>query len=132
MKKVLWVAAAISACAIGATGCTQWNEPTALGVSVSSIQQTVDRDEQEMGQFSLARLCELGSTVPGHAAGPCVLAYGSAYHRGDYKEALRYATVGCLRDDDEMQCRNATAPALQMNGNGPRVSRPGTQIASAV
>ena len=133
MKKLLLVASAVFSGAIGFAGCSELGDSQAkvFGVPIATIQQTVDRDEYEMGQFRLARLCESGFTVPGHSMSACVAAYGGAYQHGDYKQALHYATVGCLRDNDELQCRKATALALQTNIYGPRNSLVAPQMTAA-
>ena len=122
MKKVLFAAAAMSFCAIGFatyTDLSSQSQDIVSGVHVATIQEAMDRDDYEMGQFRLARYCELGFTVPGHSISACKAAYVGAYQRGEFDQALQYATTGCQRDKDRAQCRKANVLTVRMNWGAP-------------
>ena len=110
MNKALFAgAAAMYFCALGVAAYTDVSNQLhgTASSTTAAFHETIDRDDQEIGHFNVFRLCEDSFTVPGYSTSSCMAAYRRAYQRGDFDHALKFATIGCERDKDRVQCRKA-------------------------
>jgi hypothetical protein len=120
MKKFLAIMTVVVTFAIAFNAYTRistTSHPTGEG-AIAMLHEIADRDDHEMGYFRLAKFCELGLNVPNYSLSACEAAYYDAHQRAEFSQALHFATLGCLRDNDGSQCAKAAALVARKDDGG--------------
>ncbi len=96
MNKLALVGTAMCSCAIALVACTQPGASDSVVVAMPSaaVFETMDRDDQENGRFTLVKFCEQGWKMLDGSIDPCAAAYAAANERGERDQRLLERAIG--------------------------------------